>query len=50
MCPRPDDRERYRDRNLVERFENLSKHCRRVATRHEKTARNFIPVTSIMLL
>jgi transposase len=47
------DRERYKDRNLAERFWNKVKHYRRVATRYEKTARNFlgfIHVASIMLL
>jgi transposase len=47
------DRERYKDRNLVERFWARMKHYRRVATRYEKTARNFlavIHVASIMLL
>jgi transposase len=47
------DRERYKDRNLVERFWNKVKHYRRVATRYEKTARNFlafIQVASIMVL
>ncbi len=32
----------YRRRNLVERFVNRLKHFRRVATRYEKTARNFL--------
>jgi transposase len=47
------DRERYKDRNLAERFWNKAKHYRRVATRYEKTARNFLAfvhVASIMLL
>jgi transposase len=47
------DQERYKDRNLVERFWNKVKHYRRVATRYEKTARNFlafIHVASIMVL
>lgn len=47
------DRERYKDRNLVERFWAKMKRYRRVATRYEKTARNFlamIHVASIMLL
>ena len=51
--PRAYDRERYKDRNLVERFWNKVKHYRRVATRYEKTARNFlafIHVASIMVL
>ena len=32
----------YRQRNLVERFFNKLKHFRRIATRYEKTARNFL--------
>jgi transposase len=50
---RPYDRERYKDRNLAERFWNKIKHCRRVATRYEKTARNFLAfvhVASILVL
>ena len=34
----------YRDRNLVERFFNRIKHCRRIATRYEKRAANFLVV------
>jgi transposase len=47
------DTERYKDRNLVERFWNKAKQFRRVATRYEKTARNFLAfvhVASIMVL
>jgi transposase len=47
------DRERYKDRNLAERFWNKLKHYRRVTTRYEKTARNFLAfvhVASIMVL
>jgi transposase len=47
------DRERYKDRNLVERFWAKVKQFRRGATRYEKTARNFLAmvrVASIMLL
>lgn len=47
------DRERYRDRNLAERFWSKLKQYRRVATRYEKTARNFLAfvhVASIMVL
>ena len=50
---RANDRERYKDRNLAERFWNKIKHCRRVATRYEKTARNFLAfvhVASILVL
>jgi transposase len=47
------DQERYKDRNLAERFWNKVKHYRRVATRYEKTARNFlafVQVACIMVL
>jgi transposase len=36
------DRSLYRERNLIERFFNKLKHFRRVATRYDKTARNFL--------
>jgi transposase len=51
--PRAIDRDRYKDRNLVERFWAKAKQFRRVATRYEKTARNFLAflhVASIMIL
>ena len=32
----------YAERNLVERFFNAIKHYRGIATRYEKTARNFL--------
>jgi transposase len=51
--PRKYDQDRYKDRNLVERFWFKLKQYRRVATRYEKTARNFmgfILVASIMVL
>ena len=35
------DRSRYKLRNVVERFFNRIKHYRRVATRYEKTDRNY---------
>lgn len=35
------DKQRYRNRNQVERFFNRIKRCRRVATRYEKTVENF---------
>jgi transposase len=47
------DRDRYKDRNLVERFFSKVKQYRRVATRYEKTAPNFLAfvhVASIMIL
>lgn len=42
----------YRERNQVERFFNRIKHCRRIATRYEKLATNylaFVKLASIRL-
>lgn len=36
------DENLYKDRNKVERFINRVKHYRRVATRYEKTGRNYL--------
>lgn len=36
------NRRKYKRRNLIERFINRLKHYRRVATRFEKTARNYL--------
>lgn len=47
------DQHLYKERNLVERFINRIKQFRRVATRYEKTARNFlafVQVAAIMVL
>ncbi len=47
------DRHLYKERNLAERFINRIKQNRRVATRYEKTARNFmgfVHVAAIMVL
>lgn len=52
-APRVIDADRYKDRNLVERFWSKAKQYRRVATRYEKTARNFLSfvhVVSLMIL
>ena len=49
----PYDRHLYKERKKVEWFINLLKQYRRVATRYEKTARNFlgfVHVASIMIL
>jgi transposase len=51
--PRDYDRHLYKARNLVERFINRVKQCRRVATRYDKTARNYLAfwqLASIMVL
>lgn len=39
---RPYDANLYADRNKVERFFGRLKHYRRVATRYDKTARNYL--------
>ncbi len=47
------DRDRYKDRNLAERGWAKREAFRRVATRYDKTARNFLaflPVASIAIL
>jgi len=38
----PYDAAVYKLRNVVERFVGRLKQCRRIATRYEKTARNFL--------
>ena len=40
--PRRLNKRQYRRRNLAERFVNRIKHFRRIATRYEKTSRNFL--------
>jgi transposase len=40
--PRDYDKHLYKERNLVERFLNKVKNCRRVATHYEKTSRNYM--------
>ncbi|WP_082841750.1 transposase [Gemmata sp. SH-PL17] len=45
--------DRYKGRNLVERFWAKAKQYRRIATRYEETARNFlafVQVASIIIL
>ena len=47
------DKHLYKERNMAERFINRIKQYRRVATRYEKTARNFlgfVHVAAIMVL
>jgi transposase len=51
--PREYDQHLYKERKKVEWFINLIKQYRRVATRYEKTARNFlgfVHMASIMVL
>jgi transposase len=50
--PRDYDEHLYKERNLIERFINRAKQCRRVATRYDKTARNYLAfwyLASIMI-
>jgi len=42
------DRHIYKDRNLVERFFNRLKQFRRIATRYEKLANNFISLLNLV--
>lgn len=42
------DKHLYKERNLVERFFNKLKQYRRVATRYEKTARNFLAMITLV--
>ena len=46
--PREHDSELYKDRNKVERFFGRIKHYRRVATRYEKTARNYLAMLHLV--
>jgi transposase len=51
--PRAYDKDLDKERNRVERFLNRAKHYRRVATRYEKTGRNFLAFwqfASVMIL
>ena len=45
--PRDYDPVLYRERNQIERLFNRLKNCRRVATRYEKTARNFLAMLQL---
>ena len=45
--PRTYDPAIYRERNQIERLFNRLKNCRRVASRYEKTARNFLAMLQI---
>ena len=47
--PRPLDRTTYRKRNLIERFIGKIKEFRRVATRYDKTARNFLSAVQLAI-
>lgn len=42
LTPRSYDVERYKDRHLIENFFLKLKHFRAIATRYDKTARNFL--------
>lgn len=41
------DREAYRQRNIVERLIGRLKQCRRIATRYEKRAANYLAMVQI---
>ena len=44
------DREAYRRRNVVERCVNWLKECRRLATRYEKLAVNYLAVVNLAII
>jgi transposase len=44
------DREQYRRRNVVERLIGRLKECRRIATRYEKLAVNFLAMLKLALI
>jgi transposase len=44
------DRHLYKDRNLVERFFNRIKQFRRIATRYEKLARNYLSFMNLVCI
>lgn len=46
--PRAYDRHLYKDRNLVERFFNRVKSFRRIATRYEKLALNYVSMLNLV--
>jgi len=48
--PRELETERYRHRNQVERFFNVLKQSRRIATRYEKTARNYLAFLTLAMI
>jgi transposase len=53
LAPRDYDQHIYKERNLVERFWSKAKQFRRVATRYEKKAANFLAfvhVAAIMVM
>ncbi len=47
LKPRNYDRVIYKERGQVERLFNRLKNCRRIATRYEKTARNFLAMLQL---
>jgi transposase len=48
LVQRPCDFALYRERNLVERFFNILKHFRAIATRYDKLARNFLAAVHLV--
>jgi transposase len=47
---RPFDRRAYRKRNVVERVVGWLKECRRVATRYEKLALNYLAMVKLAMI
>ena len=47
---RPFDRRAYRKRNVIERVVGWLKECRRVATRYEKLALNYLAMVKLAMI
>jgi transposase len=47
VTPRPGDFALYRERNLIERFFNMLKHFRAIATRYDKLAKTFLAAVQL---
>jgi transposase len=47
LCQRNTSQRLYRKRNLIERFFSKLKHFRRVATRYDKLATNFLAMVQL---
>jgi transposase len=50
LIKRPCDFALYRERNLVERFFNILKHFRAIATRYDKLAQNFLAAVHLIAI
>lgn len=47
---KPDEKERYKERNVIERLIGHLKECRRIATRFEKKASRFLAMVKLAFI